>query len=113
MAQWMGQFSGHTHATRVADAEALLRHGVEVFLASARDPAACRKVRKLAERAVRARIQSLKARIDAVTTASRPTEREERAGELARLQAEEADLRAGGADMLLLEFGVGEAGGDS
>ena len=65
MAQWIGQFSGHTHATKVGDLEESL-HKAVTAMAGARDVDRNRNaqaVRHLAERLVAARLKLLRAKI--------------------------------------------------
>ena len=68
MAQWLGQFSGHTHATKLEDAETALRHAVAVFRAAGPDDHGrkSKAVRNLAERLLAARLKLLKARLAAL-----------------------------------------------
>lgn len=108
MAQGGRLFSGHTHATRVEDAEALLRHAVDVFRAagSCHDREKRATVDRLAARLLAARLKLLKSRIVAATEARpRPTP-----GGLAKettsLERRYATLREGGLTMILREFGV-------
>ena len=65
MAQWSRQYTGNTHATRVADLEASLRRAVSAFTEAQSDPERASKaksVRKLAERLLLARRRLLAAR---------------------------------------------------
>src|SRR6185503_15786378 len=61
MAQWLGQFTGATHSTRVEDAERTLRNAVKAFLSSPLETERQKAVHRLAERVLRARLQFLKA----------------------------------------------------
>src|ERR1700755_1725191 len=66
MAQWNGQFTGNTHATKVKDLEETLAHAVNVFreAESAEEiQAKGKSVRKLAEKLLNARLKFLKAKI--------------------------------------------------
>jgi hypothetical protein len=67
MAQWRGQFTGLTHETKLADAEATLRTAVAAFRAAApaKSKAKAKAVRQLAEQVLRLRLKLLKARRDA------------------------------------------------
>ena len=89
MAQWLGQFAGHTHATAVRDAEHLLRHAIDQLrLTSHGDQAKKAKaVGALAKRVYSARVRFLKARIQAVSDPSIASAHEERGRELDRLRA--------------------------
>jgi len=113
MAQWFGQFSGHTHATKVEDAEDALRHAVAAFRTATPDERArkAKSVRSLAERLLVARLKLLKARVAAL---------EPKTGDLRSstgidsLKEREAKTRAEGVSGILVEFGRlmcrGEAG---
>ena len=97
MAQWRGQFSGHTHATRVEDAEDALRHAVAVFLAA--DPTKdrrreARSVRNLAGRLLAARLKLLRARLAALEPVAEG--REQNADGIEALKERETRTRAEG-----------------
>ena len=64
MAQWRGQFTGLTHATKLEDAEEVLRRAVVVFRGTLPAEAAgkAKAVRHLAERVLNLRLKLLKAR---------------------------------------------------
>ena len=111
MAQWLGQFSGLTHATRVQDAEACLRHAIEVFpsaVSIADRKTKAKAVRRLAERVLAARIKLIKSRIaDAFDAGERHYRAESaarRATEVALLKKKEDLIREGGVDAILNEF---------
>jgi hypothetical protein len=133
MAQWMGQFSGHTHATRVEDAEASLRHAVEVFRSTGSDPDREQKaktVNRLAKRLMMARSKLMKARIAAarevqslavpdkrakkiasyndrlVWDAKREVALAKKAKEIASLERKYAMTLEAGLDAILREFGA-------
>ena len=63
MAQWHGQFSGLTHGTKLADAEATFRTALASFRAatSAESNKKAEAVRRLAARVLRLRVKLLKA----------------------------------------------------
>ena len=98
MAQWMGQYSGHTHATKLADLEASLRKAMKAWVTcppierSQKGKAA----RRLAERVLAARSRILRAQIATL----RPTDEEKRDSLQHRLE----DLETGGVDAVLAEF---------
>ncbi len=63
MAQWLGQFSGHTHLTKVKDQEQQLQHAVEVLGAKqspAERNAYMETVLQLAGKLLLARLRALK-----------------------------------------------------
>ncbi len=103
MAQWSHQYSGHTHDTKVADCEAILRRAVERFrdcesrLHPPDFPA-------LAARVLRARRKALGAALSDSEpgTGALTNQRTERL----RLRIEELD--SGGVDSILREFSVPE-----
>jgi hypothetical protein len=110
MAQWLGQFSGHTHETRVENAEAALRHAVHVFHTANSDESRkrnARSVRKLAERVLSARLKLLRARLDAL----RPLagDRKQPANRLKSLRRREAQTSTEGVNSILKEFGAQDA----
>lgn len=78
MAQWKGQFSGHTHATKVLELEGSLRKPVE----------------KLADRLIKARVKNLRARLELLV--------DRESGAKLRQQVDSAC--AGGVAAILREF---------
>jgi hypothetical protein len=106
VAQWRGQFSGLTHATKVEDAEDALRTAVAAFRASGPGaaPAKAKAVRRLAARLLTARLKALKARRAAATPVTGPSARFE------QLVQEETAMRAAGVNAILTEFGATDAG---
>jgi hypothetical protein len=107
MAQWLGQFSGDTHATRVEDAEAALHHTVVVFRAASSDEDRKRKaksVRNLASRLLSARLKLLKARVAALKPVAENAKGQSCGIE--SLQQREAKMRAEGLNGIFIEFGV-------
>ena len=110
MAQWAGQFSGRTHATRAAGMEGTLRLAVAAYRAADTEDARHRKakaVRNLAAKLLTARLKLLKARIADL----RPVAAGKGAGnEFEALQQREATTRAEGVNGILAEFGAPDAG---
>jgi hypothetical protein len=106
VAQWLGQFSGHTHASKVEDAEEALRQAVAVFRAAGLNDRGrkARSVRGLADRLLAARLKLLKARLAALEPVAQG--REQNADGIARLRAREAQTRADGVNGILAEFGA-------
>jgi hypothetical protein len=112
MAQWLGQFSGHTHATRVEDAEASLRRAVEAFRAAGSSldrVERAKAVHRLAKGLLRARLKLAKARLAAATDAQAGVVLARRAQEIAALERKYALLREAGLVAILDEFGARDA----
>lgn len=104
MAQWMGQFSGLTHATKVHAIEESLRLAVK-SLAAAGAADTVRKakaVRHLSERLLAARLRQLRASISTLTEPGQDASRKQ----VARLEMRE--LRDQGVEGILKEFGIQE-----
>lgn len=109
MAQRMGQFSGHTHETKVEDAEGSLRRAVEAFRSAGTSPdreKQAKAIHRLAGRLMTARLKSAKARIAAATDAQPGAALSGRAGEIASLERKYAAMCEGGLDAILREFGA-------
>jgi hypothetical protein len=109
MAQWMGQFSGHTHETKVEDAQASLRHAVEALRSAGLGPDREKKakaVHRLAKRLLTARLKLAKARIAAATDTQSGVALAKRANEIVSLERKYAMVREGGLDAILREFGA-------
>lgn len=109
MAQWMGQFSGHTHGTKVGDIEESLR---KALMAMGATPGVDRDrkagaVRHLAERLLAARLKLLRARI---ASAAELKYKEGRASseQVPQLKSRARELEAQGVDGILKEFGAYE-----
>lgn len=105
MAQWMGQFTGNTHATKVRDLEGTLRKAIASLKSmNSNDPRKCKAIVKLAERLLRARTKMLVAHGgDRVSGPSGDTQKAAGVKSLERRQGELAD---GGVGAILREFGV-------
>ncbi len=107
MAEWLGQFSGNTHATKVADGEASLRHAIVVFRESGLEKDRQRKaksLRNLAERLLSARLRFIRARIAALEPAAECTEEQYRV--IASLKEQVARTEEEGVGGILVEFGI-------
>lgn len=63
MAQWKGQYSGHTHLTKVLELEGSLRKAVAAYLSS-EEADKLKAMEKLAVRLLNARVKNLRARLD-------------------------------------------------
>lgn len=103
MAQWLGQYSGNTHSTRVEDLEAALRQGVAAFhtakLHGVRQTKA-KAVRHLAKRLLSARLRLFKARIADLEVGNR---------NLQSLRQREEQTRNEGVNGILAEFNASDA----
>jgi len=108
MAQGGWLFSGHTLATRVEDAEALLRRAVDSLRAAGpgRDREKKAAVDRLAARLFAARLKLLKARIVAAAEVRSKWTPGDWAKRTASVERKYATLREGGVAMNLREFGV-------
>jgi len=99
MAQWLGQFSGNTHLSKVKDREEQLRQAVDAYRAGAtpEERAAHGKtVVRLAERLLEARVRAVKARLAALDP------RDEQGRELGERKL--AQITEAGRDAVLAEF---------
>ena len=104
MAQWMGQFSGINHQTKVQDIEESLRQAGESIKALPEDErtSKLKAIHHLAERLLTTRLKLLRARISALTEPSlRP-----RNNDVSHLRMREQELQAEGANGILKEFGI-------
>lgn len=66
MAQWMGQYSGKTHLTRIQDREKQLRHAVEMYNSKetkGEQDAYVSSLIQFAEKLLNARVKALRAQI--------------------------------------------------
>lgn len=110
MAQWIGQFTGHTHATKVTDAEEELREIIISFHKA--DPLNRRRkaksVKNLAERLLTIRLKFLKALLDTLEPAS-SEDVDPTAKRIAIVRAVEAKTRTEGLKGILAEFRALEA----
>ena len=105
MAQWVGQFTGLSHTSKVADAEETLRTAVAAFLAAApaEAPAKAKAVRRLAARVLDLRAKLLKARRNAYGPVDNASDLAE------RLREPERAVLAAGVGGILAEFGASGA----
>lgn len=108
MAQWIGQFRGFTHAGRAEEAETTLRNAVAASAAAPSGDGAARikHLRKLADRVLRARLQLLRAALDAARRIPTTDAIEKQAKQIDRLIAAHDATVAGGAEAILLELGI-------
>ena len=107
MAQWLGQFSGLTHLTKVQDAECLLAHAVATLRTTDPEPARAKKgkaVDRLAGQLLKARLKWLKAQLSEKTEGQSERTLAQRAVEIEILRRREANIRMGGLAAILIEF---------
>ena len=109
MAQWLGQFTGRTHETRVQDAENALKHAVQAFRDASgpheREKKA-KNVRHLATRVLQARTRLLRARIARASEPRMTGQPSAWNDGVDRLREQAVAARAGGVQAILVEFGV-------
>ena len=109
MAQWAWGFSGNTHETRVAEAEAALRSAVAA-LRSVREgngpSQATSNVHRLAGRLLSARVRMLKARVNTLQDSSAKETGAVAPQEFAALRARLAAVQQAGIAGILAEFDV-------
>ena len=101
MAQWLGQHNGRTHATKVADREAMLREAISQCLAADSDTDTPQKVSSLARKVVDARLKSMRAQLSDL--------REPKSGamplqQIERMERRIRELESGGISATLQEF---------
>lgn len=101
MAQWAGQFTGLTHATKLDDAEATLRSAVGLFAwcPQGERPRREKAIRKMAARVLRARLHFLKVQLRTLPMGTCEVRMD-------RLRAARAAAEAGGVAAILTEFGL-------
>ena len=99
MAQWLGMYSGLTHATKVQDIEVSLRKAVTAFAAASELERAekAKGVRKLSEQLLAARLKALHARLSALTEPGSNVP-------VTGLRQQERELHKHGVDGILKEF---------
>lgn len=101
MAQWLGQFTGHTHATKVADREKILCEAISRCLAANTDVDAPPHLPSLAQRVIDARLKFMRAQLSEL--------REPRSGamplqQIERMEHRIRELESGGVPAILREF---------
>ena len=112
MAQWSGQYLGHTHDTKVDEAEELLREAITALSSAPASYRARRvkSVRRLADRLLAARLKVVRAKL---SVRAEPDQRGGEAEQSTRLLAREQELVAGGVASILREFNVAESASSS
>jgi hypothetical protein len=105
MAQWIGQFSGRTHETKVQEVEDALRLAIQSYrtASDAEHANKLKAIRHLADRLLGARLKALRARISTLTE---PGSKRLDATNAAQLRTREQELQAQGVDDVLREFGI-------
>ena len=105
MAQWMGQFTGRTHESKVKEIEESLSKAIEAFRAadeSSRE-AKQKSVMKLCERLLSARHKAIKARISKLSE-TRSLDNDSKKTQ--NLVEREQKLTEGGVEEILIEFKI-------
>jgi hypothetical protein len=104
MAQWLGQYSGRTHETKVHDLEESLRVAIDALHgASAEEqPRKTKAVHQFAEKLLSARSKALGAKIALLLE---PGTKATDAEKVSRLRARAMELQASGVAGILREFG--------
>jgi CRP-like cAMP-binding protein len=113
VAQWAGQFSGRTHATRVRDVEEALKLAVVAFREALGEDRAqkAKNIRNLAKRLLSARLRLLRSRIERASEPRMTGQPSAWADGVDALRAKESKTRLDGVNGVLAEFGVREAAG--
>jgi len=103
MAQWMGQFSGRTHETKVQDIEVSLQKAVKALEGTSENDRKrkAKAVRRLSERLLLSRLKMLRARISVMTETM---QKEELSKRVNRLKLKEQGLIEQSVEGILREF---------
>lgn len=112
MAQWLGQFMGLTHDSKVKELEAALVLAIVAFKSAGEGPEKALKakaLRGLAKRVLAAQRRAVKAKIVAAQRVPTEEALELRAQEIARLREHQEQLAACSVADILVELGVKEA----
>ena len=112
MAQWLGQYSGHTHESRVEDLEGALRLAIHAFTTATSEAelrSKAKSARNLAKRLLSARHRVLKARLVAALRVVTEEAHARRATEVESLRQREATLLQSGVQGILKEFAAPDA----
>ena len=108
MAQWLGQFSGVTHLSKVQDAEALLARAVAVLHSLALGPTRDQKAKaaeRLGRKLLAARLKRFKSRLVVVRDAQGGRATAHDASELNLSVRQLENARIGGLAAIRAEFG--------
>jgi ABC-type methionine transport system ATPase subunit len=106
MAQWNGQFTGNTHATKVKDLEELLVHTVNVFRDLSSDEERFKKekaIHKIAEKLLIARLKFLKAKLYETEPVIEEKAKKKNV-QIEHLQQRIEEMQTQGANGILIEF---------
>ena len=109
MAQWNGQFTGNSHATKVEDCENMLKHAVDALQSCTEEqkPAKIKSVRNLAGKVLNARLKMARAkRYEADPVES--DDSKARRIQLEHLTELETKLTRASVAGILIEFGAAE-----
>ncbi|GAA5127653.1 hypothetical protein GCM10023212_32910 [Luteolibacter yonseiensis] len=101
MAQWQGQFTGRTHASKVADRETTLRATIAACSGKSPGDGSLPNLESLAQRVIEARHQCLKARLSALRE---PSGTAPPLAQIERLEKQIDGLGSGGIAAILREF---------
>lgn len=105
MAQWVGQYTGNTHTTKVRDIEETLEHSIARFRELNTDEEKLAKqkaITKIAEKLLNARLKFLKAKI----YDTEPVVGKSQSKLIAKLKEQETNLLEKGVNGILIEFGA-------
>jgi hypothetical protein len=108
MAQWNGQYTGNSHATKVKDLEELLVHAVSVFRDANSIEERTKKektIYKLVKKLLTARFKFLKAKLYEVEPVIEENAKERRV-QIEHLEQYIEKMQTQGANGILIEFGV-------
>lgn len=108
MAQWNGQFTGNTHATKVQDLEHALRHSVNNFRETnltTENKNKAKTVYKLAEKLFNARLKFLKVKLYDAEPVTEENVRKQSV-QIENLQRQIENINREGISGILIEFGA-------
>lgn len=108
MAQWLGQFTGNSHQTKVEDLEATLRHAIDIFRETALPEERLVKekaVRKLAKKLLTARLKFLRAKLYDAEPVTENIAKKQKIN-IESLRHQEIKTRLDGINGILVEFGA-------
>jgi len=108
MAQWLGQFTGHTHQTRLADVEETLRGAISAFRTASIDERSkkAKAIGNLVKRLISVRARYAKAKLVVASQVGTSEAMEHRAAEVATLNRKLELLKSIHPTVVLKEFGA-------